>query len=94
MNKVEAFAGFAIYASFDGYAPDSEDLLLVADQEVAGLVADFLNKNPEDYGFLAAVEGYEWTKLFCVRPALRLTTEEFQTDFEQTCDQIRAMAEA
>jgi hypothetical protein len=93
MERVQAFAGFAIFASFDGYAPDTEDLILIAEEKVADKVAEFLNEEPGRWGCLAAVDGYEWKKSFEVRPCLRLVSEEFQTDFDKIVDQVKALEE-
>ena len=93
MQQVTAFAGFAIYVSFDGMAPDSEDLLLVSRRDVAEQVVVFLNKDPKAWGCLAAIDGFEDFKSFCVKEALRRSDEEFQTDFDEICDQVRALAE-
>jgi len=54
----------AIYADYDGNAPDTADLLLVADEKLAKQVIEELNKAPGEYGNLAYNQGHEWCKRF------------------------------
>lgn len=83
-KQVTAFQGYAIFAKFDALAPDTKDLILVANKELAKKICDELNKDPRAHGKLAYVEGYEYAKKFSYREAIRLNA----TDFVPTYDGI------
>ena len=66
LKEVVAYEAFGIYADYDGNAPDTTDLIIVADEEVAkGLVADF-NRNPRAI-HIAYVDGCETSKSYAYR---------------------------
>lgn len=81
-KQVTAFQGFAVFASFDGNAPDSEDLIKCETEVVAQQVCDFLNKEPRKWGQLAFVDGHEHSKFFRFRPTLSLV-DDFHVSFEE-----------
>lgn len=76
-KQVTAFLGYAIYATYDGEAPDTADLILLDSEEEANKVKDVLNENPRKWGNLAYVEGFECCKTFCVRQTLRQNEQDF-----------------
>lgn len=83
-QQVTAFQGFAVFASFDGSAPDSEDLIKCETEVVAQQVCDFLNKEPRKWGTLAFIDGYEHSKSFQFRPTLSLV-DDFHVSSEEVC---------
>ena len=76
-KQVTAFLGYAIYASYDGEAPDTKDLILLADKDEAEKLAKILNENPRKWGSLAYVEGFEHYKLFETREVLQRDKQDF-----------------
>ena len=76
-QPVQAFRGVAIFADYDGEAPDTEDLILCASVEVADEVCAILNKNPRYWNNLAFVDGSEWCKSFKTRFVTRETVSAF-----------------
>jgi hypothetical protein len=78
-EPVRAYPVFAVYAHFDHMAPDSEDLIVVADEDLALEVCKELNRNTRDHSDLACVEGLEYLKVFRYRPTLRVNTDEIRT---------------
>lgn len=63
-KKVAAFAGYQIYADYDGNAPDTAGMLFCSTEELAREVCEILNENPRKWGNLAYVEGCEHAKRF------------------------------
>ena len=82
-KQVTAFQGYGVYADYDAYAPDTEDLVLVANEDQAKQVCAHLNKNPRRWGCLAFVDGLEHRKVFKYREALRLNAAVFATPVEE-----------
>lgn len=92
MKKVEAYECYGIYADYNGDAPDTSSVCLVATKEVADALCNKLNENPRRYT-ICIVEGFEYAKSWCYREELTtnpssvfksveeaLNSEEFQPD--------------
>lgn len=62
----DIYVAFAIFADYDGNAPDSTNVVLLATQELAEQV---LQEITEKHNSLCYVDGYEWSKRWRVRPA-------------------------
>jgi hypothetical protein len=86
-DKVEAYQGWAIYADFDGNAPDSEDLVLVDTYEIAEQLCNEMNKNPGAYT-IAYVQGFEHCKQFNKRPALAWN-DIFAATLEEALSEVK-----
>lgn len=72
MHKVEARWVYAIYASYDGFAPNTEDLIHLEDTEDTDVLNGFLsevNKDPRRW-LIAVNDGFEGLKKFKYRPVL------------------------
>lgn len=63
-EPVLAVPCWGIFADYDGNAPDTKVLFLVATEELAKEVCALLNENPRAYGNLAFVDGWEFCKRF------------------------------
>lgn len=69
MTKVEAYKVWAIYAEFDAFAPNTEDLIYLSDARLAIQFAQHVNKDPKSWK-IAVIEGYEGLKIFHTKQAL------------------------
>lgn len=71
VEQVMAYRVWAIYADYDGNAPDTCDLALCASEEIADKRCEELNAlDSDETGHLCFVEGYEFSKAFKSRPVL------------------------
>jgi hypothetical protein len=62
-----AFLAWAVYADYDGNAPDTENVVLLASYELAKQVLEEIASNHDN---LCYVDGSEWAKQWRVRMAL------------------------
>ncbi len=62
----DIFVAYAVYADYDGNAPDSTNVILLATQELAEQV---LQEITTKHNSLCFVDGWEWSKSWRVRPA-------------------------
>lgn len=67
LKQVEAYEAWAVFASYDGNAPDTSDLVLFATEEVADEFVAFMKTPKGDEFGLCYNEGHEWCKAFLVR---------------------------
>lgn len=66
-QPVQAYRAFAVYASYDGNAPDTDDLATFSNEQAAeDLVAFMATPEGEEFG-LCYNEGHEWCKAFLIR---------------------------
>jgi len=70
LERVNAYVVWAIFADYDGMAPDTKDLVLCASEEIARETCEWLNERPEEFGNLAFVEGFEHAKYFAFHERL------------------------
>ncbi len=82
-KQVTAWQGYGIYADYDANAPDSEDRLFVATEELAQQVCAKLNENPRAHGDLAYCEGWEWCKSFQYHEVILLDKSAFATSLDE-----------
>ena len=87
-KQVTAYQGYAVFADYDGNAPDTADQLLCDTEELAKQVCDHLNTDPQKWGNLAFVEGYEWSKRFAQRVAY-----SEQNNFPKTFEEVMSRVE-
>jgi len=69
MEKVEAYKAFGIFGDYDGNAPDTSTVCLVATEDLAKEVCAKLNMAPESYNIICT-DGFEWSKRFAYREEL------------------------
>lgn len=70
LESVTAYRVWEISADYDGKAPDTAALLVLATRELADEVCACLNEDPRAWGCLAFVDGCEGHKRFVVRQAV------------------------
>jgi hypothetical protein len=69
MDKVDARRVFAVYASYDNMAPNTEDLIYISNVEALNDFLDVVNDGAEHW-HIAVTEGFEGYKKFKSRSAL------------------------
>jgi hypothetical protein len=69
MQKTTAYRAYAIYADYDGNAPDSGDVVLVETKALAIEVCAKLNEDPRAY-VICCVDGWEHSKRWEQRPVV------------------------
>jgi hypothetical protein len=82
-EPVRAYPVWAVFAHFDHMAPDSEDLVVVASEDLALQITEYLNTFSRPWANLAYVEGLEYLKRFRYRPTLRVKTDGIVTSLEE-----------
>jgi hypothetical protein len=87
MRQVTAYEAFGIFGDYDGNAPDTESVCLVATEDLAKEVCAKLNEDPREYA-IVCVDGWEHSKRFRYRTELTETTEDVRTTLEEAMREI------
>jgi hypothetical protein len=91
-EMVTAYRCFAIYADYDGGAPDTADVCLVATEEVAKKACEELNKDPRAYT-VCFVDGHESMKKWRYRRALTTNPSVCHTTAQAVLEDFRLQNE-
>lgn len=89
LKQVVAYETYGIFGDYDGNAPDTDTICLVATEELAKEVCAKLNENPRDY-HVVYVDGWEHNKRFSYRRELTDKTNvahSIKEAFEHFVDQ-------
>lgn len=80
----DVFVAYAVFADYDGNAPDSENVILLASPELAEEVRQEIAKKHDSRCF---VDGWEWAKTWRVRMAYE-RREKITTTFSEAKDEL------
>jgi hypothetical protein len=69
LKQITAYEAYGIFGNYDGNAPDTSTICLVATEQIAKEVCAVLNENPEDH-VIVFVDGWEHSKSFAYRREL------------------------
>jgi hypothetical protein len=87
-ESVTAYRAYAIFADYDGNAPDSGDVVLVETEELVKQVCQTLNEDPREYA-ICYCEGWEWSKRWAWHPVTTENASEIVTDYESAMTVMR-----
>lgn len=80
----DVFVAYAVFADYDGNAPDTENVVLLASEELAQQVRDEVAAKHNSRCF---VDGSEWAKQWRVRVAYA-PAHEIATTFSEAKDRL------
>jgi len=80
-QQLTAYRAYAIFADYDGNAPDSSDVVLLETEDLAKEICETLNKDPRKY-VICYVEGWESWKRWRWHPVTTENASEIITNYD------------